>query len=82
MKLLTPKEIVAIVKKHDGDLVQMWNMKVTRGTLGVDSCMNYVLKAQQELTNKEWIEWTRKNCRIKGTEAMAEWLDLLKEVEK
>lgn len=44
--LLTPEAIIAIIKKHDGDLAQMWNTREVDGKLTVDSCMNYVLQAQ------------------------------------
>ena len=53
--ILTAEEIVAVVKKHGGDLVQMWNTEVIEGTLTVDSCMNYVLNAQAERIAK-WIK--------------------------
>lgn len=49
-RLLTAKEIVARVKEHNGDLVKMWKTEVKDGTLSVDSCMNYVLQAQRDLT--------------------------------
>lgn len=53
-RLLTAEKIVAIVEKHGGDLVKMWNTEVVEGTLSVDSCMNYVLKAQRDLTASKY----------------------------
>ena len=78
--LLTPEEIVSIVKEHDGDLVQMWNTEVVEGTLRVDSCMNYVLKAQL----KNVVEWGNEWCPdspIKRWQCSQCWQALIKEVE-
>jgi len=70
-RLLSPEEIVTIVKQHNGDLVKMWNTEVVEGTLTVDSCMNYVLKAQRDLT-----------ASIKDAECQKKIEEIFKEIEE